>query len=68
MDRIVTVDEVMKAYRIESKRTIQRWIKRDENPLPTPVSGGKGRGNKLKWLRSQLEAWEVTEYGKGILM
>ncbi|PIE01139.1 MAG: hypothetical protein CSA79_01075 [Thiothrix nivea] len=62
-DRLVDSKKLMETYGITSPQTLIRWTKRSENPLPKPIAGGSGCGNTYKWRRSQLEQWEIAQYG-----
>ena len=67
-DRLISSETLLKAYDRDSVQTLMRWTKREDNPLPAPINGGRGKGNKYKWFRSDLAAWELKEYGREIEM
>lgn len=67
-DRLVSSLDLFKAYGITSYQTLRLWTKAKENPMPAPVSGGKGKGNHYKWLRSSLAEWEKKKFGSELAM
>lgn len=68
MASLVSSHSLLKAYGLKSVKTLISWTRRPEekNPLPAPVSGGKGHGNPYRWLSSELEAWERIEF-RGVI-
>ena len=58
----VTLDQ-MAAMVPRSKRTLEKLIGRDSNPLPDPdIQGGGGKPNEWDWHR--IRPWLEQEYGR----
>ena len=62
VSRLVGSDEL--CIRLsKNSRGLSYLMRRESNPLPAPVSGGAGHGNKRKWALADIVQWELTEYG-----
>jgi hypothetical protein len=61
VDQYVTLDKVA-AFVNRGKRTLERWIEKDQKaPLPD-VQGGGGKSNEWKW--STIKSWLENKVGR----
>jgi hypothetical protein len=58
----VTLDKAA-AIVSRSKRTLEKLVRRTENPLPDPAIRGTG-GKPSEWTWSELRPWLEQEYGR----
>ncbi|MGB0847631.1 MAG: hypothetical protein ACPGSM_12945 [Thiolinea sp.] len=62
ISRLVSSDELCEKFN-KNSRGLSYLMRRENNPLPAPVSGGAGYGNKRHWALADIIAWELEEYG-----